>query len=497
MAFTVVFWNFSKKQNSTAIPTGAGTSYSCTLKDGCSITSPVIKLNLGPASGVPIPFTYCRIQNFNRYYFINDWTSEKGMWYASCSVDVLASFKTEIGNSSELIVRAASQTDGRVNDTLYPMINDQVWYSRDGSSDPWWEGPVSINQGMFVVGLLSYVGNLSVPGGINYIGITEIWFYSFMNALFNTDRTQGPSAVEVTGDVFATLLPELTDIQAANLAYLAENPYTDYIDSITYIPVGGSGVHDDDTDYDMRTIYLGPNPITINCKEVNPRDMLHFSWETSNIPRHPQAATRGSYLNLEPYSEYTLNLPRIGLVPLSAAKFSDYSHLTVELDVDPITGEGLYQIYAGNGSNVKQLIHKATTFLGVRMKIGTNKEVGTYLKDAAQIVSGLFGLSSGNPAGLMNGIASVMHDTQAPGSGRIGDVSGYNDLYPGYPTLYSNHHYVSGQDLANSGAPLMMVRQISTLSGYVQCLHGDITVSCTDPERAEIRSHLESGFFYE
>lgn len=495
MAFTVVFWNFSKKQNSTAIPTGAGTSYSCTLKDGCSITSPVIKLNLGPASGVPIPFTYCRIQNFNRYYFINDWTSEKGMWYASCSVDVLASFKTEIGNASELIVRAASQTDGRVNDTLYPMINDQVWYSRDGSSDPWWENiwsQQSIYSGEYVVGLLSYVGNNSVPGGINYIAIPEGFFNFFMNAIFNTDRPTDPSAVEVQGQVFATLLPELNDVQARNLAYIAENPYTDYVDSITYVPVAGQA-----SDYTDRSVYLGPNPITVRCREVNPRDMKHYTWQTSNIPRHPQAATRGSYLNMEPYSEYTLNLPRIGLVPLSASKFSDYSYLTVDLDLDPVTGEGLYQVYAGNGSNIKQLIHKTTTFLGVRIKIGTNKEIGTYLKDAAQLVSGIFGLSSGNPAGLMNGIASVMHDTQAPGSGRIGDVSGYNDLYPGYPTLYSNHHYVSGQDLSNCGAPLMMVRQISTLSGYVQCLHGDITVSCTDPERTEIRSYLEGGFFYE
>lgn len=495
MAFTVLFWDFSKKQNSTAIPTGAGTSYSCTLKDGCSITSPVIKLDLGPASGVPIPFTYCRIQDFNRYYFINDWTSEKGMWYASCSVDVLASFKTEIGNASELIVRAASQTDGRVNDTLYPMINDQVWYSRDGSASPWWVETwqsASLYTGEFVVGLLSYVGSLSVPGGINYIAIPDIFFNFFMNAIFNTDRPNDPSAVEVQGQVFGTLLPELNDVQARNLAYIAENPYTDYVDSITYVPVAGQA-----SDYSDRAVYLGPNPITVRCREVNPRTMIHYTWQTSNIPKHPQAATRGSYLNLEPYSEYTLNLPRVGLVPLSAAKFSDYSYLTVDLDLDPVTGEGLYQIYAGNGSNIKQLIHKTTTFLGVRIKIGTNKEIGTYLKDAAQLVSGMFGLTSGNPAGLINGVASIMHDTQAPGSGRIGDVSGYNDLYPGYPTLYSNHHYVSGQDLANSGAPLMMVRQISALSGYVQCLHGDITVSCTDPERAEIRSHLESGFFYE
>lgn len=495
MAFNVVFYNFSKKENSTAVPASGGTTYSCTLKDGCSIINPVIKLSLGPASSVPIGFNYCQISNFNRYYFVNDWTSDKGMWYANLSVDVLATYKTAIGNASELILRSASQTDGRVNDTLYPMINDQVWYSRDGSASPWWENvwsQTTIYTGEYVVGLLSYIGNNSVPGGINYIAIPESFFNFFMNAIFNTSNTSEPSAVAVQGQVFATLLPELTDVQARNLAYIAENPYTDYIDSITYVPIAGQA-----SDYSSRTVYLGPNPITIDCREVNPRDMKHYTWQTSNIPKHPQAATRGSYLNLSPYSEYMLNLPRVGLVPLSAEKFADYSYLSVDLDLDPVTGEGLYQVYAGNGSNIKQLIHKTTTFLGVRLKIGTNKEVGTYLKDAAQIVSGLSGLASGNVAGLMSGIASVMHDTQAPGSGRIGDVSGFNDLYPGYPTLYSCHTYVSGQDLANCGAPLMMVRQISTLSGYVQCLHGDISVACTDTERSEIKRHLETGFFYE
>ena len=63
MAFNVVFYNFSKKENSTAVPASGGTTYSCTLKDGCSIINPVIKLSLGPASSVPIGFNYCQISS--------------------------------------------------------------------------------------------------------------------------------------------------------------------------------------------------------------------------------------------------------------------------------------------------------------------------------------------------------------------------------------------------------------------------------------------------
>ena len=494
MAFNVIFYNFAKKDNSTAVPASGGTTYSCTLKDGCSITSPVIKLNLGPTSGDPIAYNYCYISSFNRYYFVSDWTSDKGMWYGSLNVDVLASFKTAIGNASELILRSASQSDGRVTDTLYPMINDQVWYSRDGSSSPWWSQLYAdpTKGGEYIIGLLSYVGNLSVPGGINYIGIHELHFQVFMNALFNTNRINEPSAVEVQGQVFKTMLPDLSDTQARNLAYIAENPYTEYIDSITYIPSGISLSEDTENN-----LYLGPNSIYVWYHQVDPQTMVHYTWSTNNIPKHPQSATRGSYLDLEPYSEYTLNLPRVGLVPLSAARFSDYSTLTVELDIDKVTGEGVYSIYAGNGTNIKHLIHKASAFLGVRLKIGTNKEVGTFLRDAGALISGITGLARGNVGGFLGSIASIEHDAQSPGSGRIGDASGWIDLYPGYPTLYSQHYYVSGQDLANNGAPLMMVRQISTLSGYVKCMHGDIEVACTDTERASIQRYLEGGFFYE
>lgn len=498
MAFNVVFYTFSKKDNSTARPSAAGVTYACTLKDGCGVLSPTLKLNVGPAANMSA-YNYCHIPAFGRYYFITDWLSDRGMWYASMTVDVLASWKKEIGLSAELIVRAASETNGAINDQLYPIINDQVWYQRDGSATPWWSlvSGDPREGGVFIVGLLSYVGNLSVPGGVNYIGIGAMYFNLFMNAIFNTSRTSEPSAVEVQGDVIKTLMPGLTDAQSRNLAYIAENPYTDYIDSITYLPVGSLDPETGDPLDTERTIYLGPNPLRIWCHEINPKQMLTFSWETSNIPKHPQAATRGSYLNLEPYSKYSLNLPRVGLVPLAASKFSDYSHLTVELSVDPVTGEGLYNIYAGNGSNIKQLIHKTSTFLGVRIKIGTNKQVGTYLRDAAGLIGGLSGLMGGNITGLMGSIASIMHDTQAPGEGRIGDASGYNDLYPGYPTLYSQHFYVSGQDLNNCGAPLMAVRQIKALSGFVQCMHGDIAAPAMASELADIKRYLEGGFFYE
>ena len=496
MAFNVVFYNFSKKENSTAVPASGGTTYSCTLKDGCSIINPVIKLNLGPTSGTPISFNYCRIQSFDRYYFVNDWTSDTGMWYANLSVDVLASFKTEIGNASELILRSSDEYDGRVTDTFYPTMNEQAFYSRDGSATFWWNDQTS---GTFIVGLLSYTGSTSIQGGVNYVGMNAFEFGEFLDRVFsynNIDLTDTSATDEITGtikDLFT-----LTDRQARSLAYLAENPYTDYIDSITWIPStipqGSSSTG----------LYLGGNFLNAQTYIDFPvKSSIDKTWSTSNIPKHPQAASRGSYLNLSPYSNYQLVLPRQGVVPIDPVSIGDYDTLTVDLHIDPITGQGLYQIYAGDGAQVKHLINQCYVPIGVTVKIGRNKPVGTSLNmalEAAGMVTNIAkDLITGqgfNPQNI-SGVASIMREMKAPGHGTIGDSGGYCGLFPGYPVLQSQHLYVTDEDNSHNGRPLMKVRQISDVPGYVQCAHGDISVACTDTERSEIKRHLETGFFYE
>ena len=505
MAFNVVFYNFSKKENSTAVPASGGTTYSCTLKDGCSIINPVIKLSLGPASGVPIGFNYCRIQNFNRYYFVNDWTSDKGMWYANLSVDVLATYKSAIGSSSELIVRSASEYDGSIVDTVYPTKNQQIFYSRSGSTAPWWpisheaEGVSFPDRGEFIVGLLSYTGaSGDLVGGVNYVGFEVDNFTQFMEYVFNANDPNSPSSIEGAAEAMRNVLQGLDTVRSRNIAYLAENPYTDYIQSITWIPITGHfGSHSIDD------LWFGPSKLRISYRSVDPKEMLDFSWSTSSIPKHPQAAARGSYLNLSPYSSYQCILPRVGSIPVDPVMLGDYSTFTVELHLDQITGQGLYQMYVGDGNQVKHLINQQYAPIGVTVKIGTNKPVGTSLGmviDAAGMATNIINdIASGNGfnPGSIRGIAGIIRENRAPGQGTIGDSGGYCGLYPGYPVLQSQHMYVTDNDVANNGAPLMKIKQISALSGYMICQHGDISVACTDTERSEIKRHLETGFFYE
>ena len=112
MAFTVNFYNFAKRENATHRPSGSGTEYSCILKEASSIANPTIQLDIGTGSD-PV-FNYCYIPEFNRYYWITDWTWVRNrLWEAALSTDLLATFRDDIGSSSLYVLRSSASYDGK------------------------------------------------------------------------------------------------------------------------------------------------------------------------------------------------------------------------------------------------------------------------------------------------------------------------------------------------------------------------------------------------
>ena len=100
MAFTITAYNFSKRVNSTKQPAGlTGTDYSVVLKDRTSYENPVFLLS---TETLPA-FNY--VQWGTWYYFVDDIVVVRNDLYeVKCSVDVLATYKTEIGQTSAFIL---------------------------------------------------------------------------------------------------------------------------------------------------------------------------------------------------------------------------------------------------------------------------------------------------------------------------------------------------------------------------------------------------------
>lgn len=105
MATTVRFYNYSKKGNSTAVPSLTdGTAIDCFIKENTSTYNPtfIIESSSWPS------FTYAYWNPY--FYFVNDIVSiGNSLYEVSCSIDALGSWRSDILNSSQFVNRSASE----------------------------------------------------------------------------------------------------------------------------------------------------------------------------------------------------------------------------------------------------------------------------------------------------------------------------------------------------------------------------------------------------
>ena len=278
MSFQVDLWQFSKPVNSTAIPSASAKSYACTANDNLSVVAPIIKITEPITTDMSI-YNYAYIANFHRYYWITDLVYDRGLWFITMSVDPLASWKTEIGALSPYVLRAASAYDGAVLDTFYPSKN-AFTVNRVTASSPWEYGS-------------AYVGCYSV-GIVSSGGVTDFWVMSrselagLLNYMFSDQFAE-----DMIG-ILSNVSPEAKAIA---------DPLQ-YISSVTWLPIPlPAGL--------LTNLHVGYSVIPVTCAYANPSNPETYTLSFSR-PNHPQAA-RGSYMNVSPYSQYSLFIPPFGI----------------------------------------------------------------------------------------------------------------------------------------------------------------------------------------
>ena len=90
---TFNLYNYGDEKNVIKKALPSPTVLDGVLRDGSSITDPIITISYGN----PREFNYTYIPDFGRYYFINDMVSiNNGIWDITMHVDVLKSFQSEI-----------------------------------------------------------------------------------------------------------------------------------------------------------------------------------------------------------------------------------------------------------------------------------------------------------------------------------------------------------------------------------------------------------------
>ena len=468
MSYTIYFWTgLTKRNNSTLTPTTGRTEFQCIVKDGTGILNPVIQLDLGLAAD-PSQFNYCQIPDFERYYWIREWTFERGLWTASCAVDVLATYKAQIGNSTLYVLRASNDYDGRIIDTLYPLKTGCTY------SHPIQLSPFKTN-GTFVLGVTSKQGDY---GSLTYSVVNAEGLSAICDYLINS---------AVSEDNGFNLSDASLKLQTSLIDPLQ------YIKTCMYYPFPME-------DFDLQTagtsfnIFLWKIPQVFSARISGTRIRKQF---TVDIHKHPQTNSRGNYVNTAPYTVLTLFAPPFGVIDIDTTVTCNASTIDFTLSVDPISGKGVLFVEC-NGVTLNRL--EAQIGVPIQLSQVTKDWLGAASSTLSAVGNIIGSAMTGNVGGLISGVATGIDSASralTPRQQSMGSGGGFIDIYPYSYKLDHQFFEPVADDIQHHGRPLCQLRQISSLGGYMLIQDGDVPIPGTSDEADKVRAYLESGFYYE
>ena len=334
MAITATFYKNDKKINSTKLPTSSPDDITLTveLKDVTSMFTPSLVISadvftdgLGHIVN-PMRYNYCYLPDFERYFFVRSWSWIVGRWECALEVDVMASFKTEIGNTNAFILRAASQYDADIIDTKYPTTMNEAGSLQEqslfGATTPWNTDikNAGIGSGFYVISVVN--DDISAIGGVSYYALSATVMQELMNKLFAAPTWMNITDANISADMQKMLF----------------NPMQ-YITSVMWIPRGLNTTGMTSTN----TLPLGWWSLTLTggFYRLNVQNTAIEFTITASMLYHPQYnASKRRWLQLSPYTTAGLYMPPFGFIPLDMTKLYRCSDIVVRVRIDVITGRG-------------------------------------------------------------------------------------------------------------------------------------------------------------
>ena len=502
---TIDFYTtFEKKTNSTKKPADtAALSIQGDMIMPSSVLHPVFQIKRLAADACPEAYIYAVIPAFERYYFVRDWVWVDGLWEVRLDCDVLASWKTYIGELNEYILRTDSTTtdfNTYISDNAYPATTDfsinESFAVSAFTSD--------LTTGCYIVGIISG-GNSDAVGAISYYAMTSAQFGALKNKLFSDDNLEIMGIIDSGGQAL------VTDLSQEVLKTLY-NPYQ-YIASCMWFPFPASSITSKTS---VTSIKIGWWPYSLSGYLLYAQ-IIEFG-EGIDIHDHPKAATRGKYLNYAPFTRRTL-FGRFGTVAIDNSLFADVhgytgDHLAIGYNIDLITGQcrttiEIQHYDSGSGNRYYNIIAQRYFLIGVPIQIA---QVGTdYLGTVvsaidtgkAMIGGAMPGLLTGNVLGAVGGAliegASGIYNTVKTAMPQV-ETGGANGsfLAPSTRTcLLEQYFEIVDEDITHRGRPLCENRTIKNLSGFILCAEGDHDIPCMLEEKEMISRFLTTGFFWE
>lgn len=485
MAVNATFYNFSKRKNSTAFPTGAGTVIAVELKSGVDMLNPSFLI----AQENQPRFSYLLFEG--RFYFITGVNNVRnGLWEIGAAIDVLATNKSAILAMNAFVL-------------YYSHNNDEIVDGRLSTKTE--------------VNVLTEVGDFSrIGAGTSY--------------LVSVTGVDGVSVFACDRETVDDLMPsdKLDAIQSNwndNLDNIREvlehiEEVTDVVSMIKYgvkalitIAVNGfimlfeadnSLLNFDTSQGSVRNCFL--LPVSINELGGTTSNILlgrlysgkqgkkgitriiHDS-ATVTIPWQADDWRRNA-----PYHNIYLYIPYIGLIEVPANEIIDSNTITINATLDTYSGNAIFQAVASNGS----IIGHWATNLSSSYAIGTsNIDMSGMAQNALTLG---VGAAAGNPIigiGGALGMANSIHSFNTCigfNTGIAGQGLGNNcRCITVFHDTTVNPHSISGV----KGEPYNGVLSLANITGYVQTQDFSVAGDITSTEKDLINDLMDGGVYIE
>lgn len=463
------FYVFAKRSNSTKRPS-SGTDYNIEVKAPCNIINPEIKI---ASNANPTGYNYCYIPTWGRYYWVKNWTYYNSLWTASLVVDALASYRDQIGSSTEYVVRSSAQYDGTISDSLYPAkaTVQSVTNAFQGGFAK------TISEGFFVIGFIAK--NANSVGAVTYVVMTP-------------GNAKKLSAKLLTDVSYLSIdNAEISD----SLTKILFNPYQ-YIVSCNYFPFSIAEI----TAHLplVSSVDVGWWSVGIPCWILGADNNNLTKSVSVAIPKHPQAASRGGYCNASPYTDYTIFLQPFGVIPLDASKLWGAATLSIQYTVDLFTGDSILRMF----TDTNQLVHETTAKLGVPIQLSNitfdipSGSGGLLHTGIAAAFGGIqAALSGGSFSDVGNGILNAAQATNADVASK--GATGSTIAFDSVPYMVARFKILVDDNNDDHGRPLCQRVLISSIPGYIMVDDPDIALAATAEEIDSVKSYMKNGFFYE
>lgn len=442
----VTFYSFTKKKNSTAVPSN-GTTIDVVLKERTSILNPTFVVKNNNA----LNWNYCFFNG--RYYFLSNVTSRtSNIWEMSFTVDVLATYKNEIVNSECYTLRA-SNGNKFIVDTLSVPIE------------------------------MSTVETLSTEAMFDYAGTFILGVANFQAPLTG----QGITLYQVSTSQIRSILHEMykTSWQETKLSEALLRDILDpwqFICSLSWC----AGAYTNTTPALIAVGYT--------TTEVTGKPFLDNSITFNKTLKTNSDFT--SFRDFEPYSEYYFNAGIGGKVQVPAKVLEKNKDISINGEIDINTCTATFDVFCGDYEiGVFQIP------CGGQIPLAKSNSPGVLGAITSAIGAGLSVIGNNVTGAIQNSINAM---GSIAGGSTVSVRGGTNTT--SYPqgaftfTVEKLKHEVSenSENHANIyGVPSCKIKRISDCGHFVMTDNASINISGTEEEKENVNSMLNGGVYIE